>query len=64
MTLPLIFDEMLPELLHKALRYCKLLQVLLPLVHNTVFDVGEAIAKFDDVGICLYMFVMFYPLVL
>ena len=44
-------------------RYCKLLQVLLLLVHNTVFML-EAIAKFNDVGICLYMFVMFYQLVL
>ena len=55
MTLPLIFDEMLPKLLHKA--FCQILQIVASIVTDSAQHCAmlEAIAKFDDVGICLYM---------
>ena len=63
--LPPIFNEMLLKLLHKAISWTlKLLQVWLQLMYPTLCSMLEIIAKFDDVGNCLYMFDMFYPLVL
>ena len=64
MTLPLIFDEMLPNLLHEALS--KIWQIVASMVTVSVPHrfMLEIITKFDDVGNCVYMFEMFYPLVL
>ena len=48
----------------QLVRYCKLLQGWLQLMCPTLCSMLEIIAKFDDVGNCIYMFEMFYPLVL
>ena len=61
-----MLTKLLSKLVHKALSY--ILQIVASMVtvsaQCALYSMLEAIAKFDDVGNCLYMFVTFYPLVL